>query len=1006
MAKQSGNLQGELSQINKLLKLDPTNTELLAQKQKVLANAVDDTSKKLGVLREAEAQVQEQFEKGEVSEAQVRELQREIIKTEDALKKYEQAAKETADAVNDLGKKSEDAAEEVKETADNSEAAERAVSEMGASAADVAKGGLAALAAAATAAVASIVAIAEESREYRTAMGKLDTAFQDNGHNAEAAYEAYSELQGILGETDQAVEAASFLADLCDTEEELAEWTEIATGIYGKFGAALPIEGLTEAANETAKTGQVTGGLADALNWAIGEEEDFGLQLKENIDFTEKSTDELKKMTKKQKAEYEARKKQYDAIEDYNKRLSEATTAEDKFNIALENCADEQERQQLITKTLTKYYKGAAAQYKETNKEVIRANKATEDWNKAMANIGSHMEPVVTDVKELGVALLQKAEQPLKNIADYIRNKFIPAIKSISTWVEDNKEKVISVVTGLAAAMVTFKAASLAAKLAEEGLTVAVLARTAAQAALNAVMAATPAGLLTTAVVGLTAAVVAYGIANSEAVPKVQTLTEEEKKLIEEASKAADAFDQQREATSKAVGQIQTEMGEVTRLKDELLLLADSSGKVKEKDQERAQFILNELNEALGTEYTMVDGVIQQYNTLEQSINDVILAKTANSLLEAHNADYITAMQEEDKALQAVVAAEKDYAAQLDVVNDKEAAYLEAKRKYNEEYVNSDDRRAKLKNATLQGELIAAEAAYEREKGILDEKEKAYEDSAADYQGYYDLITEYREAQTAVAEGNHQKAIDLLTDEGVVYGDYADTVSDETKRAVDTLLKKAVDAGIAAKKTKKNFESGVDGYTKEMVKESEEAYQDAMDAYANAYADAQAVGEDLGSGLSDGMENKRGGLISKAKSLVQSIIGAMRKEAESNSPAKKTIDFGEDLGEGAEIGVENKTKDVAAAARRQTVETLKAYSEPATDAPRVFSSLAETRARRQEETLMAGAAANSGILAEILDAIKSGQVLTLNGKALIGGTAEEIDSTLGQRRVLVERGAM
>jgi phage-related minor tail protein len=80
--KKSRDLSSELGQINKLLKFDPGNADLLAQKQKVLAEAVETTSEKLDKLKEAEKQVQKQFEKGEVSEEQVRELQREIIATE------------------------------------------------------------------------------------------------------------------------------------------------------------------------------------------------------------------------------------------------------------------------------------------------------------------------------------------------------------------------------------------------------------------------------------------------------------------------------------------------------------------------------------------------------------------------------------------------------------------------------------------------------------------------------------------------------------------------------------------------------------------------------------------------------------------------------------------------------------------------------------------------------------------------------------------------------------
>ena len=83
--KKSRSLQVELRQVEKLLKFDPTNTELLTQKQNILADAVLATSKKLDTLKEAEKQVIEQFKRGEVSEEQVRALQREIIQTEKTL---------------------------------------------------------------------------------------------------------------------------------------------------------------------------------------------------------------------------------------------------------------------------------------------------------------------------------------------------------------------------------------------------------------------------------------------------------------------------------------------------------------------------------------------------------------------------------------------------------------------------------------------------------------------------------------------------------------------------------------------------------------------------------------------------------------------------------------------------------------------------------------------------------------------------------------------------------
>lgn len=111
--KQSRDLQGELKQVERLLKLDPKNTELLAQKQELLSKAISNTKEKLETLKEAERQVQQQFERGEVGEEQYRAIQREVIQTEQQLKNLEQQLKNTnnswkeaAENLEKFGKKS------------------------------------------------------------------------------------------------------------------------------------------------------------------------------------------------------------------------------------------------------------------------------------------------------------------------------------------------------------------------------------------------------------------------------------------------------------------------------------------------------------------------------------------------------------------------------------------------------------------------------------------------------------------------------------------------------------------------------------------------------------------------------------------------------------------------------------------------------------------------------------------------------------------------------------
>ena len=239
------------------------------------------------------------------------------------------------------------------------------------------------------------IAAIEGSREYRTEMGKLDTAFVSNGHSSEAAKKTYSDLNAVLGDTGQAVEASQHLAKLTDNEKDLQTWTDICTGVYATFGESLPIEGLTEAANETAKTGTLTGGLTDALNWA-------GI-------------------------------------------------SEEKFQEKLDKCSNEQERQKLIMDTLNGTYSKASEQYKETNKDVIASQKAQEKLTDAFAEVGRIGEPILTAIKDKVADMATAAIPHLEN--------FVQKVKDIITWVKENQTTIdiwIGVILGAATAIGTF----------------------------------------------------------------------------------------------------------------------------------------------------------------------------------------------------------------------------------------------------------------------------------------------------------------------------------------------------------------------------------------------------------------------------------------------------------------------------------------------------------------------------------------------------------------------
>lgn len=290
------------------------------------------------------------------------------------------------------------------------------------------------------------IAAIEGSREYRSEMGLLDSAFQASGHSSTEAKNTYSELNAVLGDTGQAVEAAQHIALIADNEKEMNELVTIGTGIFSNFGQSLPLEGLFEAVNHTASLGEVQGSLADALEWS-------GI-----------------------------------TVEDFNGQLAK--------------CSTEEERQDLIMKTLKETYGEAATQYKETNKDVMEARKAQERLTDATAELGRIGEPILTAIKNKIADMAQAAIPHLQNIV----NK----VKDVQKWIKDNQQTINNwkaVIVGATASVASFVlilkwgAIMNAAKTAILGVRGAVLL-------LNAAMKANIIGLIISLVIGLVAAFV------------------------------------------------------------------------------------------------------------------------------------------------------------------------------------------------------------------------------------------------------------------------------------------------------------------------------------------------------------------------------------------------------------------------------------------------------------------------------------------------------------------
>ena len=291
-------------------------------------------------------------------------------------------------------------------------------------AADLVSSGIQAIAGAAKDAITGIYGLAESTREFRQDMGTLETAFDRAGFSADTATETWKGLYSVFGEDDRAVEAANNIARMADSQEELDEWVRITTGVWGTYQDALPVEGLAEAAGETAKVGKVTGVMADALNWSSEAAELL--------------------------AEYMG---------------DDVTNAEDAFNVALSECSDEAKRQALITDTLTVLYGEAADKYEETAGTLMDANAANADYTQTLAEMGERIEPVTTAVQQGFTKILNKimeliGETDFTAIAEQIgdlTDKVITLAEDGIGWLKDTMDWLIPVVGGLTAGLVAYK---------------------------------------------------------------------------------------------------------------------------------------------------------------------------------------------------------------------------------------------------------------------------------------------------------------------------------------------------------------------------------------------------------------------------------------------------------------------------------------------------------------------------------------------------------------------
>lgn len=336
----------QLKDVEKLLKMDPGNTELLRQKYSLLNTEIQDTETKLTALKEAEEQVQQQFERGDVSEEQYNALRREIIATESSLRTLRDQAEQTERAINSVDE------QPVEDVADAAEDAQDALGDAGKEASnfgDYLKAD--AIVEGAKSIVESLKDVAEETKEYQKIMASLEVSSQKAGYTAEETAESYKLLYGYLDDDQSTATTLANLQALGLSQDELTQMIKGTTGAWANYGDSIPIDGLAEAINETVKTSTVTGTFADVLNWA--------------------------------------------------------GTSEDEFNEKLAACGSDAERANLIMQELANQgLMDAADQWRENNKAMYDSNVASASLQEQMAMLGEKITPLMTIVTQAVAGVL------------------------------------------------------------------------------------------------------------------------------------------------------------------------------------------------------------------------------------------------------------------------------------------------------------------------------------------------------------------------------------------------------------------------------------------------------------------------------------------------------------------------------------------------------------------------------------------------------------------------
>lgn len=572
----------------------------------------------------------------------------------------------------------------------------------------------------------------------------------------------------------------------------------------------------------------------------------------------------------------------------------------------------------------------------DANLKVVKSLKSTGKTFKKVQGSAEKLkevkyDDVATKFKNIGrtvqldlfVPLAEKLLPKIEQLADY-------AIKHI-----DGTERAIAILGGtMGLVFATAKFVKLYQTLqtiykAFITLKTAIASTAAAQKVLNLIQAASPMGLLVAGIGAVVGGLALYAAATKAA-------TDETDKVSKAVDESAKSYRDMKKATEESMENVQSQFSYYDQLKTELDDIVDKNGKVKKGQEDRAKFIVNTLNDALGSEIKMTKGVVENYKSEKKALDKLLVSKEAEAILEANKSDYDNAQKEKKKKFEELTAAQKKYKKTTDDLTNAQKEYNKINDMSIDEYVKA--------GGTVETYKQELYKASEKVQSLMDkqyEQNKTVENAEDTWVGYNATIQNYEGLSTAIISGDTKKinkAVRNMTNNFVTaqqgnerilkrqvedmkknYTNLKDAVKNGTPGVTQEMVDGAKQMVTKAEKELKKSEKKAKKSGQKTTKEYKEGLELGKNKAGKSAEDisklvekkmkgikSKEAGENFVKGLKTGMEKGKqsSGLIAKVGKLADNMLSKLKEKLEIHSPSKKTEEIGKYFTIGTAKGIE------------------------------------------------------------------------------------------------------